>query len=414
VARTVTEAFDVLLSRIPLSEAVTEKARRHRDAIEACLRANFVVNKFMAVGSFGHGTNIPRFSDIDYFMVTPEDELSSNSPRALREVKSVLAQRFWATDVRVSSPAVLVPFGSSSSEHFEITPAFADDEEKGVFWIPDGVKDWMLAAPKAHNAYTNEVNDRLNKRAKRLIRLLKLWNGLSGARLRSIYLELRVAKGLQEVDQINFAFELTSAFRQIYRTGLAAMQDPIGLTGLIPSQGQVRPTTLQLATRRGTTGGERTLQWVSRVRLRRSPGPPHTGRGPPEFRGPTPPSETRTADVQQGFARGGTEASASATPPSIWGDAALPRLSAWAVELLSSGSAVSGLHSRWECRVPAAPCPRSHRPLFSAIHLNLRRLLRSRQSPFRANLFTRCEILSPSGSFARLNHGGVVSGGGWR
>lgn len=87
MARTVTEAFDVLLSRIPPSEAVTEKARRHRDAIEACLRANFAVNKFMAVGSFGHGTNIPRYSDIDYFMVTPEDELSSNSPRALREVK---------------------------------------------------------------------------------------------------------------------------------------------------------------------------------------------------------------------------------------------------------------------------------------------------------------------------------------
>ena len=233
MAKTVTEGFDVLLSRIPPSKAVTERARRHRDSIEKALRANFRVNRFLPVGSFGHGTNIPRYSDIDFFLVTPEGELSSNSPKAMREVKTVLARRFWATEVRVSSPAVLVPFSGGSTEHFEITPAYADNEHKGIFWIPDGVRDWMLAAPKAHNAYTNAVNDRLNKRAKRLIRLIKLWNGLSAARLRSIYLELRVAKGLQEVDQVNYAWELTAAFRRIYRADLAAMQDPLGLTGLI-------------------------------------------------------------------------------------------------------------------------------------------------------------------------------------
>jgi hypothetical protein len=198
VAKTVAEAFEVLLSRIPPSEAVTETARRHRQSIEDCLRANCNVQKFMPVGSFGHGTNIPRFSDIDFFLVTPEDELSTNSPTALRQVKTVLARRFWATDVRVSSPAVLVPFGGSSgssSERFEITPAFADNEDKGVYWIPDGAKDWMLAAPREHHAYINRVNDQLNKRAKRLIRLAKLWNGLSHARMKSIYIELRVARG---------------------------------------------------------------------------------------------------------------------------------------------------------------------------------------------------------------------------
>lgn len=270
MARTVTEGFDVLLSRIPPSEAVTEKARRHRDAIEDCLRRNFSVDKFMAVGSFGHGTNIPRYSDIDYFMVTPDDELSSNSPMALRQVKNVLARRFWATDVRVSSPAVLVPFGSSSTERFEITPAFADDDEKGVFWIPDGVKEWMLAAPKEHNAYINKVNDRLNKRAKRLIRLIKLWNGLSGARLKSIYLELRVAKGLQEVEQINYALELTAAFRRIYRTELAAMQDPIGLTGLIQPCSDARKSEVLSKISRALGRAENALAAESQGEMRKA------------------------------------------------------------------------------------------------------------------------------------------------
>ena len=244
MARTVAEGFDVLVSRIPPNEAVTEKARRHRQSIEACLRANFAVQKFMNVGSFGHGTNIPRFSDIDLFVVMPEEELSSDSARALREVKTVLAKRFWATDVRVSSPSVLVPFGSSSSERYEITPAFADNEEKGVYYIPDRGTEWLLSAPRAHNAYTNKINDRLNKRPKRLIRLLKLWNGLSGARIRSIYLELRVAKGLQDVDQVNYAVELTAALRRIYKTELASMQDPIGLTGLIAPCSEVRKSVV--------------------------------------------------------------------------------------------------------------------------------------------------------------------------
>ena len=253
------EAFEVLLSRIPPSEAVSEAARRHRQSIEDCLRANFNVQKFMPVGSFGHGTNIPRFSDIDFFLVTPEDELSTNSPTALREVKNVLARRFWATDVRVNSPAVLVPFGSSSTERFEITPAYADNEDKGVYWIPDGVKDWMLAAPRAHHAYINQVNDRLNKRAKRLIRLAKLWNGLSRARMKSIYIELRVAKGLDGVDEISYAVELTKAFRRIHGTGLAAMQDPIGYTGLIPPCSDARKPEVLSKLKTALTRAEKAL-----------------------------------------------------------------------------------------------------------------------------------------------------------
>ncbi len=233
MAKTVAEGFEALLSRIPPTETITEKARRHRESIEACLRGHFAVKQIMTVGSFGHGTNIPRFSDIDLFVVMPEEELSSDSARALRAVKTVLAKRFWATSVRVSSPSVLVTFGSSRSEWFEITPAFPDNEEKGVYYIPDRGTEWLLSAPRAHNAYVNKINDRLSKRPKRLIRLLKLWNALSGARIRSIYLELRVAKGLQDVDQINYAAQFRAALRRIHKTELTSMQDPIGYTGLI-------------------------------------------------------------------------------------------------------------------------------------------------------------------------------------
>jgi Second Messenger Oligonucleotide or Dinucleotide Synthetase domain len=245
--RTVAEGFDELLRRIPPTEAVTDKLKQHRDSIETCLRRNFRVTNFFRVGSFGHGTNIPRHSDVDFFMVQAEDEWPENSGLALREVKTALANRFWATDVRVSSPAVLVPFGLSSTERFEITPAFIDDDRDHheTFYIPDREGGWMLAAPRAHNAYTNEVNEQVGRRAKPLIRLIKLWNAECQAGLRSIYLELRIARRLQDIDRVTYSVEVANTLDALLDVELRALQDPIGLTGRIePCSAARRPQAL--------------------------------------------------------------------------------------------------------------------------------------------------------------------------
>jgi hypothetical protein len=233
--RTVAQGFDELLSRIPATDAVTDKLRRHRESIKACLATNFPMTNFVPAGSFGHGTNIPQFSDVDYFMVQEEDDWPNNSATALRNVKNALANRFAFTNVRVSSPVVLVPFGQTSTERFEITPAFFDDEddEHEIFWIPDRETGWMPSAPRAHNAYVTEINQRLSSRVKPVIRLVKLWNGVCAVGPRSIFLELRIASRLQDADGVTYPVEVANTLAALHASGLRAMRDPLAITGLI-------------------------------------------------------------------------------------------------------------------------------------------------------------------------------------
>jgi hypothetical protein len=239
---TVAQGFDELLGRIPATDAVTDKLKRHRESIRACLASNFNMTNFVPAGSFGHGTNIPRYSDVDYFMVQDVDDWPNNSATALRNVKNALANRFAFTDVRVSSPVVLVPFGQTSTERFEITPAFLDDEqdEHEIFWIPDRQTGWMPSAPREHNAYVTGVNQDRSGRAKPLIRLVKLWNGLCSVGLRSIYLELRIARRLEDVDGVTYSVEVAKTLAALHATGLRAMRDPIRVTGLIEPCSEAR------------------------------------------------------------------------------------------------------------------------------------------------------------------------------
>ena len=107
-------------SRQPGPESTT--AQSHRASIEACLRGNFGLKRFWRTGSFGNGTSIRGYSDVDYFAVIPAENLKKDSDASLRMARDVLDARFPRTGVRVDCPAVRVPFGSLRSEAHETVP----------------------------------------------------------------------------------------------------------------------------------------------------------------------------------------------------------------------------------------------------------------------------------------------------
>lgn len=234
-AATVTAAFEEMLRQVTPSEAVTAKAKKHRDSLEACLRRNFRVQGFFQTGSYGHGTNISGMSDIDYFLVMPQSDVPSDSGRMLRKVRDALERRYFFTDIRVRSPAVIVQFGTDWTERYEITPAVVEDDSEAhvVYRIPETPNGWRLSAPRGHNAYVTDVNERHKRRVKPVIRLVKLWNGACGAGLRSIYLELRTAKLLDRGRHITYPEDTAWVLHEIMSTELAALRDPLKLTGLI-------------------------------------------------------------------------------------------------------------------------------------------------------------------------------------
>ena len=194
--RTIAQGFDDFLTSIKATKAETALAKSHRASIEACLKSNFGLNRFTRIGSFGNGTNVSGYSDVDYLACIPTAQLTKTSTASLIKVKNALATRFPDTGVAVNSPAVLVPFGDKKSEDTEIVVADYVNESNGykVYEIADGNDGWMEASPDAHNAYVDYIDKQHGGKVKPLIRFIKAWKFYQGAKISSFYLEMRVAK----------------------------------------------------------------------------------------------------------------------------------------------------------------------------------------------------------------------------
>jgi hypothetical protein len=248
MGRTVNEAFEVLITWLMPSESETAAAATHRQTIEARLKQDFGSVRLFRSGSFGHGTSIKGYSDLDYFAVLPSSKLPSKSGTALINLKSSLAARFPQTPITIRSPVVVVPFGGGlAGERHEIAPAFDVEEKNGhrIYGIPDRGDGWMSTAPQAHGAWVNGVNNNLSGKAKQLIRLVKYWNYVQSAGIRSFYIEMRVAQYASGESTIIYDIDMLRALTSLGSHSLAAMQDPLGLVGYTyPCSDAVKPTAL--------------------------------------------------------------------------------------------------------------------------------------------------------------------------
>ena len=234
--RTVNQGFIEFHRKLTPTSGESEDAQSHRASIKDCLESNFDMTNFFRTGSFGNGTSISRYSDVDYFAVIPTDNLKANSTTTLKEVRDALAARFPKTGVRVSCPAVVVPFGTDAKESTEVTPAdFIESNEDGynIYDIPDCSDGWMRSSPSTHNAYVREVNEGLSYKVKPLIRFIKAWKYYRNVPISSFYLELRVTKYVEGEPSIVYDLDVKRVFSYLDRIELRDMQDPKGISGYI-------------------------------------------------------------------------------------------------------------------------------------------------------------------------------------
>jgi hypothetical protein len=235
VPRTIDEGFRDFHARLTPTATEVEKAKSHRASIEAVLKERFDMKRFFRTGSFGNGTSITGFSDVDYFASIPSEKLKQNSGSSLAEVRAALAERYPYTDVRVDCPAVVVPFGSLKAEHTEVTPAdyVRKSGDYSVYHIPDCNGGWMDASPEAHNNWVDSVDSKLSGKVKPLIRFLKAWKFFRAVPISSFYLELRVTQYAEGESSIIYDWDVTRIFRALDNAQLADMQDPLGISGFI-------------------------------------------------------------------------------------------------------------------------------------------------------------------------------------
>lgn len=227
---TVERAFDEFVTGLRSNKAELTGASSHRISIKSKLEQSFGMTAFFRSGSFGNGTNVTGYSDVDYFAVIPTANLKANSAFTLSAVAAALRERFPTTaNIRVNGPAVQVPFGLDGAEHTEIIPVDATGTTVlgfRQFDMPDGNGGWMFSAPESHNAWVKHVDLQHGGRCRRLIRLLKAWRWLRGANIRSFYLEMYVTRYASAESVIIYDIDVRNVLRKLVVEGLPDIVDP--------------------------------------------------------------------------------------------------------------------------------------------------------------------------------------------
>ncbi len=212
------------------------EASTRRSVVEAALRTSSLrVTSMFESGSWTHGTAISAKSDVDYMAVATGLRPAWPSS-ALAAAKSAVTGCDWKiTDVRVSSPVIAVTY--YSQPNFEIAPAWYKERINAfdVYWIAGRGDEWVYSAPGAHLAYVNRQNDRLDKKVKPLVRLLKAWKYHVGAPVSSFYLEMRAAEYAAGETVILYDIDLRRVMNAIVAAGARDMTDPEHIVGRIPA-----------------------------------------------------------------------------------------------------------------------------------------------------------------------------------
>lgn len=235
MATTIEEGFRVFHGWLTPTGTETAAAKSHRASIEACLKTNFEITSFLRAGSFGAGTSVRGFSDVDYLAVIPNKHLTSNSNSTLRKVWDALDDRFPNTEVGIRGPAIVLPFGENKSESTDVVPAeyLRTDDGFRVYDIADRAGGWMETSPEAHNAYVSYINEKLGHKVKPLIRFIKAWKYYKTAPIFSFYLEMCVARYAAKESSIIYSIDVKNIFKLLWENQLSAMQDPMGVSGYI-------------------------------------------------------------------------------------------------------------------------------------------------------------------------------------
>lgn len=234
--KTVDEGFREFVTRLTPSGLESDRAKTHRASIQASLKTNFGVRRFFRTGSFGNGTSIRNYSDVDYFASIPRENLNENSVTTLRKIRNVLDTRFPNTGVTVRAPAILVPFGNNISEWTEITPADLMSKDKYdnlIYEIPNRSGKWMRSSPDKHNTIVTALNKKLGHKVKPLIRFIKAWKYFKNVPINSFYLEMRIVQHLLGEESIVYSIDIYSILMKLKSHSLATLQDPTGISGYI-------------------------------------------------------------------------------------------------------------------------------------------------------------------------------------
>ena len=132
------------------------------------------------VGSYGRGTAIKGFSDLDMIFVLPNsvksrfDRYIGNGQSALlQEVKSNIQKTYWNTDVGGDGQVVVVNF--SDGIKFEVVPAFENSDKSYTYPDSNSGGSWKKTNPLPEIQAVAYRDNITNGNMKRLCKMIRAW-----------------------------------------------------------------------------------------------------------------------------------------------------------------------------------------------------------------------------------------------
>ena len=191
-----------------LKVANSEEIASRRDTITKALNKSFrdspdSTKHSMMVGSYGRHTAINGISDLDMVYILPgclqnKYRGKGGTSKALRDVREATEAHYSTTDVKVSSPVVVVQF---TNFKFEVQPVFSESD--GTFKYPDTKLDiWKPTKPRKEIEAITELNDKSCGVLRKICRLARAWKGKHAVKMNGLLIDTLAYNYLGDNEQL--------------------------------------------------------------------------------------------------------------------------------------------------------------------------------------------------------------------
>jgi hypothetical protein len=233
--RTITQGFELLRQNLEITDlqsgTVSTRQRNVRSALDDGLN---VLETFLT-GSYQRNTMIAPLKEADVDIVAVMDSSYyqwDGQASLLDKVRRVLLKQYHSTPkISRDGQAVTITF---TDFVVDVVPAF--HRQGGGYLIPDSIqKTWITTDPKRHVEIWAEANKKHEYMLVPVIKMVKAWNKMHSALLRSFSLEALTLQTLSNVTISNYSSGVRYFFDKARTQIRSGVYDPAGYGGNVAS-----------------------------------------------------------------------------------------------------------------------------------------------------------------------------------
>ena len=247
--RTITQGFGRLRQNLEIAGLQAETVSIRQQNVRAARDDGLTVLETFLTGSYRRNTMIAPLKEADVDIVAVMDPSYyqwDGQASLLDKVKRVLLKRYPSTP-RISRDGQAVTIKVPDC-CVDVVPAFYRDG--GGYFIPDSIqKRWIETDPKRHVEIWAEANKKHGYKLVPIIKMMKAWNKMHSALLRSFSLATLTLQSLSNVTISDYPSGVRYAFDKAQSLVWSGVYDPAGYGGNVASYLDTYEKVNQVVTR---------------------------------------------------------------------------------------------------------------------------------------------------------------------